>query len=116
MGAVAVLRRPPGQALGKNWGERMEKIIDTRIARGARRPGSHSVHSDDDPDCSMFSDTVTDWLRNQLEHMISPRGNDAEDAAGDLSERLAGMVLELAKDIAATRRIGWVQKELRQDR
>jgi hypothetical protein len=92
------------------------QIIDTRTAKGPREPGSHSIHPDGDPDCGVFSGEVTDWIQNQLEHMISPRGNDAEDAAGDLCERLAGIVLEMAKDVAAKKRIKWMQAELRQDR
>jgi len=100
----------------KNYYLRPAEIIDTRVVEGPRGPGAHSIHPDGDPDAGVFSGEVMDWIRNQLEHMISPRGNDAEEAASDLCERLASMVLGTAKIIAARKRIGWVQEELQNDR
>jgi len=100
----------------KNYYLRPAKIVDTRTFKGPRGPGAHSVHPDGDPDGGALFGEVTNWIRNQLEHMISPRGNDAADAAVDLGERLAGLILEIAKDIAARKRIAWVEEELRKDR
>jgi len=93
-----------------------DRTVDTRIVRGLRGPGSHSIHPDDDPYGNAVSVAVTDWVRNQLERMIGSRGNDAEDAASDLCERLADLVLEIANDVAAKKRMDWVREELRKDR
>jgi len=91
------------------------QVVDNRVFRGVRGPGSRPVHPDNEPPGDVVSVAVTDWVRSQLERMIAPRGNDAEEAASDLCERLAGVVPEIARDVAAMKRLDWVRQELRKD-
>ena len=92
-------------------------IVDTRIYQGARGPGANSTHRDDaDADEPLVADAVLDWIAGELAKMVSQRGNDAAEAAGDVCERLTALVREIADRVAGEKRAAWVREELAKDR
>ena len=89
------------------------RIVDTRVYRGHRGSEPCATHRDDaDADEPLVADAVLDWIAGELANMVSPRGNDAAEAAGDVCERLTALVREIADRVAGEKRAAWVQEEL----